>query len=436
MKIISLQAENVKNLRAVEIIPVGNVIEITGKNGAGKTSVLDSIWMALCGATALKETPEPIRHGEKKARIRLDMGDLIVTRKFTPSGDTLQVENSEGLIYKTPQSMLDRLVGKLSFDPLAFSHMKDREQRETLLGLVKLDIDLEEWAQKRQERYDIRTGINREVKALEAQIAALTPVPSDTPDEEISVAAILQEQRCAQEVITKNNEKRALVVEAAAETDRLERDVVGASERVSELRTTLGNMEKRLAELKSLKTAASKVEVHLRDESKDLLDPDLTLFEDKVAKVEWINNCVRVKKARTTLKAELTAQEASVTRSTEGIKALDAEKVAAMNAAKFPIDGLAIDDDGVTYRDIPFSQCSAAERLRVSLAMAMAMNPHIRVLRITDGSLLDSANLKVIREMVTTQDFQLWIESVNEDGKVGVYIQNGEVTAVDGQPVK
>ena len=39
MKIIRLSAENVKRLVAVEIEPTGNLVEITGKNGAGKTSV-------------------------------------------------------------------------------------------------------------------------------------------------------------------------------------------------------------------------------------------------------------------------------------------------------------------------------------------------------------------------------------------------------------
>ena len=36
MKIIKLVAENLKRLTAVEITPTGNVVEITGKNSAGK----------------------------------------------------------------------------------------------------------------------------------------------------------------------------------------------------------------------------------------------------------------------------------------------------------------------------------------------------------------------------------------------------------------
>jgi hypothetical protein len=94
------------------------------------------------------------------------------------------------------------------------------------------------------------------------------------------------------------------------------------------------------------------------------------------------------------------------------------------------VPGLGFDDDGVTYNGVPFSQCSSAEQLRVSLGVAMALNPRIRVLRITDGSLLDAENLAVIEEMADLQDFQVWIERVAEDGEVGVVIEDGAVKAV------
>jgi hypothetical protein len=429
MKIISLQAENVKNLRAVEITPVDNVIEITGKNGAGKTSVLDSIWMALCGAAALKETPEPIRHGEKSAHIRLDLGDLVVTRRYTAKGDTLKVENADGLIYKTPQSILDRLVGKLSFDPLAFTHMKEKEQRETLLGIVQLEIDLGAWAQKRQELYDARTEINREVKSLEAQVSALTPVPDDTPEEEVSVTAILKEQRCAQEIKEENTKKRRILIDYFRVADQLGKDVEAGEALVLECKAALKEAEQAQRKLVSDLNQALKDAKAYEAIIASLEDPDLTVFEDRVAKIEWTNNCVRVKRAGVELRARLQDVIVNSHYHTEQLVDMEAQKAKAMNAAKFPIPGLAISDDGVTYKGIPFSQCSAAERLRVSLAMAMAMNPHIRVLRITDGSLLDNDNLKVIREMVKAQDFQLWIERVDDTGKVGVVISDGEVAS-------
>ena len=85
MQIVGLQVENFKRIKAVEIIPQGNTVIISGANGQGKTSILDAIWTALGGAKADKAlgTIEPIRDGEKKAVISVDLGDIKVTRKWT-----------------------------------------------------------------------------------------------------------------------------------------------------------------------------------------------------------------------------------------------------------------------------------------------------------------------------------------------------------------
>lgn len=54
MKIVQLKSENVKRISAVEITPDGNVVVVGGKNGAGKSSVLDSIQWALGGEPGAK----------------------------------------------------------------------------------------------------------------------------------------------------------------------------------------------------------------------------------------------------------------------------------------------------------------------------------------------------------------------------------------------
>ena len=64
-KIIRLQAENVKRLRAVEIKADGNVVIVGGRNAQGKTSVLDSIMYAFAGQGTVCKVP--IRRGERKA---------------------------------------------------------------------------------------------------------------------------------------------------------------------------------------------------------------------------------------------------------------------------------------------------------------------------------------------------------------------------------
>ena len=93
------------------------------------------------------------------------------------------------------------------------------------------------------------------------------------------------------------------------------------------------------------------------------------------------------------------------------------------------VDGLGFDDDGVTYQGVPFSQASASEQIRVSLAMAMSLNPKLRVIRILDGSLLDAENLAQIADMAKDNDYQVWIERVGTADGIGVVIEDGAVSA-------
>lgn len=100
MKILQLRAENVKRLGVVEITPNGNVVVIGGKNGAGKTSVLDSIWYALGGKAA--SPSDPIHHGKETAEVTVTFGNGVVLYQDIPldqcsSAERLRVSVSIGL---------------------------------------------------------------------------------------------------------------------------------------------------------------------------------------------------------------------------------------------------------------------------------------------------------------------------------------------------
>src|SRR5688500_9341273 len=122
-RVVRLQAESVKRIRAVDISPSGAVVTIRGKNAQGKSSVLDSIQYALGGKGAAP--PRVIRDGETEAVVVLELEDLVVERRWSSNDrSTLEVRSKEGAKYSSPQAMLDRLVGDLSFDPLAFLRLK------------------------------------------------------------------------------------------------------------------------------------------------------------------------------------------------------------------------------------------------------------------------------------------------------------------------
>jgi len=129
MKIVQLHSENIKRIKAIDITPEDNVVVLSGKNGEGKTSVLDSIWLALQYRAASKGNPNPLRSGTDKGFVSLDLGDYIVTRKFTKDDSVLEIKTPDGSKISSPQKLLDGMIGDLSFDPWEFSRKNEDDQR-------------------------------------------------------------------------------------------------------------------------------------------------------------------------------------------------------------------------------------------------------------------------------------------------------------------
>ena len=416
MKIIKLTAENVKRLRAVQIEPNGNVVILAGRNGQGKTSVLDSIWFALGGGAATKETTKPIRDGEEQASVELDLGDFVVRRTWSGEKTTLTVTAKDGARYPSPQTFLDEKLGALSFDPLAFAQQEPKAQVATLLSLVDLPFDPDDLAVRRRKFYDERTEIGRALRSAEARVAAFPKFRDDLPDEPVSASVILEEREAhrleVQRYDEAENELDALADKISAETEN-------AAEYENQARLAKARLATAVAEREAKAAAFALID-----------SPPAVDFNARLADVEATNEQVRARQQRdqaVTAAAEYKAQHDGMS---AAIIELDNLKTQALAAAKMPVDGLGFDEDGVTYNGVPFIQCSSAEQLRVSLAMAMALNPTIRVIRVSDGSLLDSENMRVIADMADQHDFQCWIERVDESGEIGFVIEDGTVVAV------
>src|SRR3954469_4056624 len=134
MKIISAEIHDFMRIEVVEISPEGDVVEITGANGQGKSSVLDGIMFALGGA---KVAPaQAVRRGASKASVKLDLGEITVERQRGEGADKLVVKSKDGGVHPKAQGLLDGLVGGLAFDPMGFEQLDGKRQREVLLGIL------------------------------------------------------------------------------------------------------------------------------------------------------------------------------------------------------------------------------------------------------------------------------------------------------------
>jgi len=55
------------------------------------------------------------------------------------------------------------------------------------------------------------------------------------------------------------------------------------------------------------------------------------------------------------------------------------------------------------------------------------MNPDLKVLWVNDASLLDSDSIKDLKSITDENGYQLWLEQVSDDEKVGVHIEAKEI---------
>lgn len=427
--IVLLKSNNVLRLDAVEITPKGNTVIIGGDNGQGKTSVLDSITLAIGGKAAKHQMP--LKQGEKKGNVVVVLDDLIVKRTFTEKGSNLVVTNRDGAKFQSPQSILDKLTGELTFDPLAWSNMDSQKQLSILKKMVGLDFT--EKDNERKKLYDERTQINNEGKRLKAQYDSL-PDFKDVPENEIQINDLVSELDEAQ----KKNREREIT---QGQIEHLEQNLSGKKESINIANANIENAEKKIQELqdfiKKTDLAVKQFDVDCSDIQKsieeleqkikdsEIIDTDP--IKEKMSSAESINRKVRAKKEKEDLYKSIQEKKYFSLAKTEKIEEIVASKEKVLSDASFPVPGLSFNADGVLYNGIPFNQASSAEQLRVSVGMGIAMNPKLKILLIRDGSLLDEKNLQAVSDMATEAGAQIWIERVGKGEECQVIIQDGKV---------
>ena len=405
MRITELQAENVKRLKAVDITPGEHLQIIGGRNAQGKSSVLDAVALALTGKDARKLNPRPLRDGESKGKVSLNLGDYVVTRTFTANGGgTLTVTAGQSKAkFPSPQKVLDDLMGRLSFDPQEFIGLPTKEQAAALLELVELPIDLEATDAQIRELSEQRLNAGRDLKSLGSKRTVDTSLPEEAQSATTILNMIQSVKDRNREIQVTENERdasRARIVDLAHEIQKLQQEL----------------------------KAEQEDEKQLSEQAKFLgLPKDTTGLEEQLSSIEETNTRIRANQEAIRRNAEIDEWQGNYDDLDARINELRDSKDKALSEAKFPIDGLGFDESGVTYKGVPFQQASSMEQLRVSMAIAMASNPKLKVIRIKDGSLLDDDALEYVAQVAEEQDFQVLMERVGDKDPGAIIIEDGQV---------
>jgi len=425
-RIIRLESSNVKRLKAVAIDPEPIINRIGGENGAGKSSLLDSIAMALSGGEL---TDAPLRQGEKKGSIRVTLDDgITIKRTFSAAGGTtLSISNAEGLKYPSPQAMLDKLTGKLCFDPFAFTRLGAKDQAAALKRLVDLDFSAMDAA--RAATYNERTLFNRENDRALMELEKLPFFPF-SPDSPVSTMGLMGQLQAIQ---THNSQVFTLgskCSDAQESYDDGAKGVVTFQEEIAKLEATLVKKRAALVDQQAT-TATHKTTL---DAAKLALDSFVKQDDGPVktalAGASETNQKVQANQVRDAAQKLIATRESRVAQLTQTIQSIDDQKAVQLAAVKFPIEGLSFTDGGVTYKGLPFSEASTAEKIRISVAMGAALNPKLRVMIVRDGSLLDKKSMALLADLAFQHQLQVFIEVAGDGAGCEIVIEDGEVKGV------
>lgn len=405
MKITSLELANVKRIKALRLEPTENGLTVIGgKNGQGKTSVLDAIAYAFGGA---KYKPTNLKRegsvGDTIIHIETDNG-LIIERKGKNS--SLTVADKEGA--RHGQAILDALISEFAINLPKFHNATSQEKAKILLRTLGIEDQLVALDKEEKEKYDTRVVIGRQADQKK-KAAADMPYYEDAPKERLSISDLLSQQK---EVLARNGERAKARVELEQNKNLLEH-LKAEAERLSK---ELSAVNVRITETESAVASAKEV------------DPDESTaeLEAQIADFEAVNEKIKANEERTRREAEADVLQDQYDALTGEIEEIRAKRLALLDNADLPLPGLSVENGELTYDGKAWDCISGSQQLIVSCAIAAKFNPDCRFVLLDKLEQLDIDTLTEFGKWLESQDLQCIATRVSTSDECTLIIEDGE----------
>jgi len=421
-KINSLQIENVKRVKAVALEPTASGLTVIGgKNGQGKTSVLDAIAWTLGGAKFEPTSPHRA-DAMNPASTKLTLSNGIVVERRGKNG-TLHVTDPAGL--KAGQQLLDSFVSQFALDLPKFLDAPTKDKAQILLRILGIGDQLAKLDLDEKRIYNERHAIGQ-IADSKAKHAAELPEYPDAPAELVSMSELIRQQ---QDILARNGANQQLrqrSQQLGAEHARLVR-------LVDDIRDKLAKAEADLERCTADLAIAAKSVEEIQDESTAEL-------EASIANVESINSQVAANQAKAAATDEAETYKSQYDAKSEEIEAVRAARLALLEGANLPLPELSIVDGELCYRGQRWDCMSHSEQLRVAVAIVRRLNPECGFVLLDKlesmdvetlnefGAWLESEGLQVIATRVSTgEECTIIIEDGLPQGQTFLEVKTGIV---------
>lgn len=410
VKINELLIENVKRVKAVQFEPSADGLTIIGgRNGQGKTSVLDAIAWALGGNNYKPSVPE--RDGAlvpPNLHIELSNG-LIVERKGKNS--TLKVTDPNG--NKSGQQLLNEFVSTLALDLPKFINGSDKDKADSLLKILGIGDVLAQLDVKENQLYAQRTEVGR-IADRKKKAADEMPMYPNVPKEPVSATELIKQQ---QEILARNGENEQKRQNAA----RYERMLAEAQIAFDEAKAALQKAEQ------DCLTA--------RKSAEDLHDESTAELEKNLAEIEALNIKIRANSTKEAAEVEANNLQQEYDGLTGQIESVREERSKLLDSAELPLPGLSVKDGKLIYNNMPWDGMSGSDQLKVATAIVRKLNPQCGFVLMDKLEQMDLETLQEFGAWLKQEGLQVIATRVSTGDECSIIIEDGMVKG-DTEAVK
>lgn len=411
----SLEIENVKRIKAVELTPSPTGLTVIGgKNGQGKTSVLDSIAWAL-GGDRFRPSNATREGSTIPPSLKITMANGLVVERKGKNSD-LKVTDPEGK--RAGQQLLNEFVEQFALDLPRFMNASAKEKATTLLKIIGVGEQLYELERKENEIYNKRHAIGQ-IAEQKNNFAAEMPFYPDVPEVPVSAIELIKQQ---QEILARNGANQRM----RESKEQLKAEQIQLEGRIASLQRELAQLLTKEQQVKADLETAEKTVAELQDESTEEL-------ERSIADIDSINAKVRSNLDKN--KAEEEAKEYRRQYDALSTEIDDVRKAKSdlLNGADLPLPGLSVEAGELTYNGKKWDCMSGSEQLKCAVAIVRKLNPSCGFVLVDKLEQMDLDTLNDFGKWLEAEGLQAIATRVSTGDECSVIISDGYVQPTENK---